>query len=221
MIAKAVVFDFNGTLFFDYKENEEAWLITARHFINKNELPSFNTFAGMNDTACARLIVPEANDEEIVRIYTYKEEIYKELCLKRKLDVEKDAKLFIKRLNEKGLIVAIGSSAPTINFEWYKKDLDILTYFKEENIFYGHEELPSKPAPDLYRYVLSKLSVKGEEAICFEDAISGIRAALSTPFNKVYGIYSPGIDTKKTSLLAPVISWKEALDDFDSILTLN
>lgn len=219
MNAKAAVFDFNGTLFFDFQENEEAWDKTCEKYrgygFSKGE---FLRFAGMTDTACASLIFPGGSREKIIEIYTYKENLYKELCIAHGLKLAEYSKEFILELRKRGIKTAIASSAPTMNMEWY------IPFFKLDELFdvliYGREDLPSKPNPDIYLLSQKELGVKGSEAICFEDALNGIKAAISAGFAKTYALESPGIDLEETGKLAPLTNWRWCLENLEKVLSL-
>lgn len=219
MNAKAAIFDFNGTLFFDFQENEEAWDLTCIKYrgygLKKGE---FASFAGMTDTKCASLIFPEGDKDKIVEIYTYKENIYKDLCIDRGLKLADYSLEFIKMLKERGIRLAIASSAPVMNMEWYIPHFGLDKYF--DKLIYGREDLPSKPEPDVYLLAQRELGVKGEEAICFEDAVAGVKAAVSAGFARTYAIDSPGIDTSVTSKLATLTTWKWCVDNFEKAIEI-
>ena len=219
MNAKAAVFDFNGTLFFDYQENEDAWDLTCRKYRGYGlEKGEFSSFAGMTDTACAKLIFPNGSPEKIVEIYTYKETLYKELCFERKLGLAQYSLEFIAELRKRGIKTAIASSAPIMNMEWYIPHFNLKDYF--DILIYGREDMPSKPNPDIYILSQKELGVDSREAICFEDALAGIKAALGASFAKTFALDSPGIDTAETSKLAPLVSWKWCLENLDTVIAL-
>lgn len=221
MNAKLIVFDFNGTLLFDYIENKEAWNQTSLHFTDKPiDDRKYESFVGMTDTECAKMIENGASYERAEEIFTYKENIYKELCYKRKIELAPYAKDFIEMAKKSHIEVAICSSCPKINMAWYIPYFSLDRLFKE-NLVYGMEMMRSKPYPDVYTYTLNKIGVRGDEAICFEDGENGLRAAIAAGFNRVYAIKSPGIDLSITGRLAPLISWKEALESFNEVIRLN
>ncbi len=220
--AEAVVFDFNGTLYFDYRENKDAWNIVSLKYRNREFFSDeYDAMMGMTDSMCVRHMLPSVKEEDIERIADEKEEIYLSLCRERGLALEKDAVILIKRLNSDGIKTLIASSAPKGNMEWYKKNLGLLDLFRKEYIIAGMENMKSKPSPDIFRYALSKAGVKGENALLFEDSPNGLRAGLATPFNKVYCISSPSFDDTIQKTLTSVIDWKYTLDNYREIITLN
>ncbi|MGN1163932.1 MAG: HAD family hydrolase, partial [Candidatus Ornithospirochaeta sp.] len=176
---KCAIFDFNGTLFYDYNENKDAWNMVAKR-IRGSEFgeEEYLSMMGKTDRRCAEYIVPEASDEELDRISEEKEEIYLRLCVERKINIEKDALLFIEELKRRGVRVMIASSAPKMNMDWYIENLDLGRYFDIPDIVAGRNDIPSKPAPDIYIYTQKLGGFAGSECIAFEDAPGGLKSAL-------------------------------------------
>ena len=239
--AKAVVFDFNGTLFFDYQENKDGWneislLYRGRPF----EDAEYDSMMGMTDPMCVRKMLGDLpastckasdlpaerlpkrglTDERITEIANQKEEIYLRLCKERRLTLEPNAVRFIQKLKADSIKVLIASSAPKINMDWYYDNLGLKDLFTRDYVIASPKDLPSKPNPDIFQYTLKVAQVAPEDAICFEDAPNGLRAALATPFKKVYGIESPGFDNTIQRTLAPMINWDYALEHYQEIISL-
>ena len=218
--AKGIIFDFNGTLFFDYQENRDAWDETARLYrgypFGEEE---FLSMMGKLNRDCAAYICPSASIEELDRISEEKEAIYKRLCRERGLTLEKDAMAFIRKARERGVKVMIASSAPRGNMDWYEENLGLLEFFEKEDIVAGRNDIKGKPAPDVYLYTQKKGGLKGDECICFEDAPSGLMAGNAAGFRRVYAIDSPGMDSSVTSRLAPLVTWRWVLENIDEVLS--
>ncbi len=220
-IAKAVVFDFNGTLFFDYQENKDAWNEISIKYRNRPfEDKEYDNLMGRTDPVCVRLMLGDLPYNRLVEIANEKEEIYLQLCLERHLQLEESAVAFIQRLNESGIKTLIASSAPKINMDWYYNHLDLKDLFSKDYIIAGREDLPSKPNPDIFQYALKIAETAPNQAICFEDAPNGLRAALATNFKKVYGIQSPGFDDTVQRTLAPMVTWPYVIKNYNEIITL-
>ena len=84
---KAVIFDFNGTLFWDNAENEEAWSQTAKHYrgfgLTKEE---FHLNNGKSDReACLFILGKEAKEEALLQCKSIKKNIIKNSVLKESL----------------------------------------------------------------------------------------------------------------------------------------
>lgn len=201
---KAVIFDFNGTLFWDNAENEEAWSQTAKHYrgfgLTKEE---FHLNNGKSDReACLFILGKEAKEEALLQCEVYKEEYYKKLCLERKLTLAKGAYEYFNKLLDCNLKLAIASSAPKMNMDWYIPHFHLLDYFKSENIIAGRTDIKGKPEPDIFLLTAKTLGVDIENCIIFEDSVAGLKAARSSGCAKVIAINSTGADVKNTSLLA-------------------
>ena len=216
---KCVIFDFNGTLFFDYNENKDAWNIIARKYRGKEfGEEGYRSVKGKTDRRCAEYIVKDATDEILDQISEEKEEIYLRLLVERNIQLEEYALSFIKKCKERNVRVMIASSAPKMNMDWYIRNLKLDHYFNIDDIVAGRNDIPSKPAPDIYIYTQGLGGFKGEECIAFEDAPGGLKSALGAGFRRVYGIKSPGMDLEETGKLAPLLDWKWANDHIDEIL---
>ena len=216
---KCVIFDFNGTLLFDYNENKDAWNQVALK-IRGSEFgeEEYLSMMGKTDRLCAKYIVPDAPDEILDKISEEKEEIYLRLLLERGINIESDAILFIEELKKRKVRVMIASSAPKMNMDWYIRNLELGKYFHISDIVAGRNDIPSKPAPDIYIYTQKKGGFKGEECIAFEDAPGGLKSALGAGFRRVYALESPGMDTEETGKLAPLVSWRWVLENIEEVL---
>lgn len=221
MNAKGIIFDFNGTLLFDYEENKVAWneisLIYRGKDLSETDL---NAMMGQTDRSCAKYIVKTEDIELLDKISEEKEDIYKRLCVERKLDLEPYAIRFMEECKKRGLRLMIASSAPKGNMDFYIQNLHLEKYFAVEDIVAGRNDIKSKPAPDIYLYTQKLGGLKGSECLCFEDAPAGLKSANGAGFAKVFGIKSPGMDWKETGKLAPLYDWQEIYENIDSILTL-
>jgi HAD superfamily hydrolase (TIGR01509 family) len=83
----------------------------------------------------------------------------------------------IEQAKEKGLQVAIGSSAPHSWVDEHVKRLGIFDYF--DSIICQDDVPPgrTKPNPDIFLKVLDQLNVKQDAAVVFEDSLNGVAAA--------------------------------------------
>ena len=220
--ASAVVFDFNGTLYFDYRENRDAWNEISLKYRNRPfRDEEYDSMMGMTDYSCVRKILGDNTPQETLdTVSEEKETIYLELCRERSLKIETIAREFILRLKRDNIKVLIASSAPKMNMAWYYLNAGIKDLFDEEYIIAGREDLPSKPEPDVFRLALETAHTAPEDAICFEDSPNGLRAGLATPFRKVYCISSPGFNDTEQKKLAPVIDWNYTLTHYDEVIAL-
>lgn len=221
MNAKAIVFDFNGTLFFDYKENFDAWNIISKKYRDREFYSDeYDSLMGMTDPCVVRVIRSDVSNNEAYIIGNEKEDLYLQLCKERKLTLVKEAVEFIKYVHSLNIRTMIASSAPKGNMEWYYNNLGLDKLFKKEEIICDPPGLKSKPEPDIFRLALKTINVKAEDAICFEDSPGGLNAALKTPFKKTIAVISPGMSEEKQSVFVSPISWPYILEHKEEIIKL-
>ena len=92
-----------------------------------------------------------------------------------------------------GLKVGIATSSSKVNFdnkttnlkEWLKEDIDKVVTGDDKRIKNG------KPAPDIFIIGAKELGLEPEECIIFEDALSGITAAIKSGAKIVVAIPDP------------------------------
>lgn len=221
MNAKAIVFDFNGTLFFDYKENLDAWNIISKKYRGREFYSDeYDSLMGMTDSCVVRFIKSDASDDLAYQIGHEKEEVYLKLCKERKLTLVNEAVEFIKYVQSLNIRTMIASSAPKGNMEWYYNNLGLDKLFKKEEIICDPPGLKSKPEPDIFRLALKTIGVNAEDGICFEDSPGGLKAALRTPFKKTIAVLSPGMSEEKQCAFVSPISWPYILEHKDEIIKL-
>ena len=111
--ADAYIFDFNGTLFWDSEENRKAWSDTFLKYrgkaISDDEFLMLN---GRTDEETVLYLAPEKTEEERNEIAEFKERLYKKICLEKKMTLSPGSERILSYLKEKGIPIAIASSAP-------------------------------------------------------------------------------------------------------------
>ena len=80
-----IIFDFNGTLFFDSDKQEESWEIISMRLrgraFGKQEMQR-RMHGRSGKSIFEYLLERDVPDDEVLRLMAEKEEIYRELCLK-------------------------------------------------------------------------------------------------------------------------------------------
>ena len=190
--ADGIVFDFNGTLFLDERENRESWNMIAVEL--RGEALSDEEFLrenGRTDADMVRAILPGVSDEEAERWSRRKEEIYKDLCISRSLDLAPGARDLFEAVLSRGMRIAIASSAPKMNMDWYIPRFHLLDYFKPSAIIAGRTDIPSKPDGAIFRLALDAIGVSGCHAAAFEDSRAGVLSAMDAGIRTVMRMRNP------------------------------
>ena len=208
--ADGYIFDFNGTLLWDGRENREAWDRTALRYCGRELSDAeFLSLNGRTDEETVAYFYPSAADavkEEMIR---FKEGFYKELCIKRGLGLSPGAEAILGKLRSEGARMAIASSAPWMNMEWYIPHFSLLSYFSEERIIAGREDIPSKPDPAIFTLAMGILGTEPERTVIFEDSGSGVAAALGAGAGLVIRIKAPDAPAIRSERVKEIASFEE------------
>lgn len=212
MKISAVIFDFNGTLFWDTQYQESSWdEYFCRHGIQLTGREKREYLHGRNGEDTFNYIFRKQHSkEEIHRLTEEKEILYREECLRHTLTLAPGAVSLFRGLRANGLKMGIATASGQTNLNFFIKQFDLLTYFRREHIIYNDGSIKGKPHPDLFHAAMDALQVSKDEVVIFEDSISGIRAAERAGVNKIVIVNSSGSDYSEFSY--PVI---KHFDQFD------
>ena len=180
---KAVVFDFNGTMFFDEDKHIVSWkdyALSRFGFTLKDE-DFIDHIHGHSNKAILRFITgKDFSPEEVLGFAREKELYYQKLCEadKESLHLVDGLVDFLSLLKKNHIKMAIATASMKPNVDWYIKTFHLLDFFDLENIIYDDGTLTKgKPDPMIYHRAFDRLHVEGKDAIVFEDALSGAISA--------------------------------------------
>ncbi len=192
---KAFIFDFNGTLVMDSYMHEAAWRqyveklchrgVTEeefkQHVHGKTSAMILEHFLGKE----------KLTKEEIIAYSEEKEACYRKLCMenRERFCLTEGVEEFLDRAKEAGIPMTIATAANLANMNFYFEYFSLEKWFDMEKIVYDDASLKGKPDPDIYLKAVEKLSVKAEDCIVFEDAVSGVTAADRAGIGSIVGIY--------------------------------
>lgn len=177
----AVIFDFNGTMFFDEKFQEMSWreFIQNRigREITKKEFEEY--IHGRNaDFTMQYFFKKSFSRDEIQELEEEKESIYRELCLKSPAFCLADGlPEFLDELTAQKIPFTIATASGYTNMKFFFEYLGLDKWFDMNKVVYNDGTLAGKPEPDFYLKAAEKLEAAIENCIVFEDSQSGIEAA--------------------------------------------
>ncbi|MDR1155659.1 MAG: HAD family phosphatase [Bacteroidales bacterium] len=174
-----VIFDFNGTLFWDTKLHNEAWrLFLDRYSIHISDEEMFQRIHGKNNRDIFVEIFHDTLPKELIPgMSLEKERIYQQLCLQSGLELAPGAIDFFDFLTAQGIVYTIATASDKENVDFYFAHLGLERWFEYDRIAYNDGKITGKPAPDIYLKAMSAIGREPSEVIVFEDAVAGIRAA--------------------------------------------
>lgn len=177
-IIKVILFDMDGVLV-DSEEYifEAARLMFAEHGINvkpEDALPFVGT--GENSYISG---IGKANgfEVDIIRDKARTYQIYDEIT-RGKLKSLPGTNSFIRQCKEKGLKMAVASSADRVKIEINLREigLPVETF---DVIISGEDVVRKKPYPDIYLLAAEKTGLEPKNCLVVEDAISGVSSGKS------------------------------------------
>ena len=188
---KAVIFDFNGTLFDDTNFHLEAWQRFLRKKFNLDlTLEEVREkFIGPNNSVIFRNYFGENyfTEEELLRLAREKEAEYRAIVQRDTANMQlmEGAPELFDLLVERKIPFALATASHIDNVMFYLEDLGLKKWFTMDRIVYDEGILPSKPDPAFYLEAMKRISMNPEDCIIVEDSPSGIQAAINAKAGQV------------------------------------
>jgi len=196
--AKGILFDFNGTLFFDTELHIKAFEIVFQDYGKPKPTREFITerlIGRTNESIYKDNFNKDAEFDEYDAFRIKKEEAYYRLCLADKsvfklVDGVAD---MLDYLKERGIpyTIATGSGGEEVDFFFEHLGLD--RWFDIDKMVYSDGTFKGKPNPDCYLLAAEKLGLRAQECLIFEDGTSGIMAANASGAASVVAIYDEAL----------------------------
>lgn len=180
---KAVLFDFNGTLYNDTRLHIAAWSRFCRERFNLNftEDEVRRHFIGPDNTMIFRdvLGLTDLDEAALDALSEAKESIYRSIARSDpdNLRLIDGVPEMMDALCAKGVRIAMATASPYSNVRFYLDDLGMAKWFSLDRIVYVDSGLPGKPDPAFYLEAARRLNVPVSECVIVEDSMTGIQAA--------------------------------------------
>jgi HAD superfamily hydrolase (TIGR01509 family) len=172
---RSLLFDLDGTLAETDSLHLPTWVeALLPHGIDVDEALYRENISGRANAEVVRDLLPGPSDEEGRSIFEAKEASFRELAV----DLEPLPGLldFLREIKARGLATGLVTNAPAENVGAILPALKLQDFF---DITVLSEEVEAvKPDPAPYNKALQKLDVAPEEALAFEDSVSGIASAV-------------------------------------------
>ena len=192
---KGVIFDFNGTLFWDSHMHVEAW----REFSKRLRGYSFTDeemqkyMFGRTNADIIAYAMGKPQSEEFVDNFAYeKEAYYRDMCRKdhKNFKLADGVVEFLNYLKEQNIPMTIATMSEKDNVDFYIEGFNLAKWFDLKKIVYSDGTIAGKPAPDIFLIAAEKIGVAPKDCIVFEDAISGIESAKKAGIGKIIAVTS-------------------------------
>jgi HAD superfamily hydrolase (TIGR01509 family) len=179
---KALLFDLDGTLAETDSLHLPTWVdVLEPYGVRVDEEFYRESISGRNTSEIVRDLLPELSDEENRSVGNAKEARFRE----RAGELEPLAGLvdFIERGRERGMSIVLVTNAPEENVRAILLALKLRDFF--DTVVLADEVEAVKPDPAPYITALEKLGISAEEALAFEDSVSGISSSVAAGISTV------------------------------------
>lgn len=192
---KGIIFDFNGTLYWDSQLHYDAWkefsaILRGTPF--SNEEMRDKMFGHTNEDIIEYAIGRKPSKEMVEKYGKEKEALYRKRCLldRESFKLAPGAVEFLDFLKENNIPRTIATMSEWDNVEFYIKEFELARWFDLDKIVYSDGTIPGKPAPDIFLIAAEKIGLSPKDCVVVEDAIAGINSAKSAGIGKIIAIDS-------------------------------
>lgn len=173
---RALLFDLDGTLADTDSVHLPTWVdVLEPYGVEVDEAFYRESISGRTTDEIIRALLPDLTDEENRSVGDAKEASFRE----RASELEPLPGLvdFVEWGRERGTWIGLVTNAPEENVEAILPALELRDLF--DTVVLAEEVEAVKPDPAPYRTALEKTGVAPEEALAFEDSVSGISSSVA------------------------------------------
>lgn len=192
MLFSGVIFDFNGTLFWDTKlHNKAGDIFLTKHGLFLSDEDKFKKMHGKNNKDLfIELFNKPLSDVEIQKYVLEKEGLYQDLCLQTDMQLAPGVADFLDFLKDKKIPFTIATASGKENLDFYFEHLPLTQWFEYDKVVYNNGKIKGKPDPQIYQNALAIISKQPEDVIIFEDAVAGLQSARNAKAGKIIVVNS-------------------------------
>ena len=175
---RAVLLDFNGTMFFDSSLNIEAWSRIYQDLYPEDTEPlDISRVFGANNAAVLKNLAPWLTDEEN-RMYSEKKEVlYRRACKTKPemLHLAAGTEEFLQYLRRAGIPYGLASASIMSNIDFYFETFGLDRWFQKDQVVYDDGTYPDKGA--MHLEAARRLNVDIADCLLIEDSPGSIALA--------------------------------------------
>ncbi len=192
---KGIIFDFNGTLYWDSQLHYDAWreyskILRGYEFTTREMQEKM--FGHTNEDIIEYAIGEKPSKKLVEKYGKEKEALYRKQCLadKENFHLAPGAVELLDYLKLNNIPRTIATMSEWDNVDFYIKEFHLDRWFDINKIVYSDGKIPGKPAPDIFLIAAKKINLNPADCIVVEDAYAGIKAAKSAGIGKIVAITS-------------------------------
>ncbi len=190
---EAVIFDFNGVLWWDRALQDQAWKEYAnelRGWPLSNQEMDVHVHGRNNRYTLQYLLGEEVTGPRLYELSEGKETVYRDLCLAQGMNfkLSPGAVDLLDYLVEHQIARTIATASAKPNVDFFVNHLDLQRWFDLRQIVYDDGRKTGKPAPDFFLEAASFLGKAPEKCVVIEDSRSGLAAASSAGIGTIIAL---------------------------------
>ncbi|MCI8558706.1 MAG: HAD family phosphatase [Lachnospiraceae bacterium] len=187
--ARAVLFDFNGTLFFDTPFHEEAWRQIYRELHGEEgEVPGDSFFRGPRNDTLIQAIAPEMTEEERTACSIRKEAVYRSICRSHPEQVHlvDGAEELFAALTEQEIPFTLATASIPDNIDFYFREFPLEKWINRKLCVCDDGNYANKG--EMHLEAARRIGVPLSECLVIEDSIKAIDYAKKNGAGIIVGI---------------------------------
>lgn len=193
MKIQGIIFDFNGTMFFDSAYHELAWKQISKELrgIEMSEEELATQMHGKNNEKILDYLSNGSLTDQEKRTWSLKKEaMYRNLCLENPATFHLAAGVedVLYLLQKQRLPFAIASASIKENIDFFVEHFQLQRWFVPSMIVYDDGSYPDKVS--MFQEAARRMQVDIHSTLIFEDSISGIRFAQEATAGGIIAIHS-------------------------------
>jgi beta-phosphoglucomutase len=213
-MARGVIWDLDGVLVDTGEFHYLSWKETLPAFGIRFSFELFRKSFGMNNEGVLTFLMGKKPDPGLLaQIDDQKESSFRH-AIRGHAQLLPGVLSWLIYLHQKGVRMAVGSSAPMANVEVLVDETGIRSYFQSLVSANGK---PSKPDPWVFLYAAEQIDVQPGDCWVIEDAVSGVEAAHQagmrciavTTTNTIEALHEAEIVVDRLDQISPDFLWNE------------
>lgn len=189
---RGVLFDFNGTLFFDSPFHEEAWRQVYRELHGETaQVPGESFFRGPRNDTLIQAIAPSLTAAERDKYSAHKEAIYRKICQSHpeKLHLASGAEKLFAALKKKNIPFTLATASIIDNINFYFESFPLDKWINRALCVYDDGNYANKG--EMHLEAARRIGLPLFECLVVEDSVKAIAYAKENKAGKIIGIGEP------------------------------
>jgi len=193
---KGIVFDYNGTLFWDTQLHIDAWMkYCAERGIPLTIEDFYRKVHGKTNEAILKILFDgKLSPEESAFEAEEKERMYREICVAKGLQLAAGVEELLDRLKEVRIPFTIATASYISNVQFFYEFSRLDRWFRFEDLVFLDGKIQGKPSPAMYLKAMQNIKCEPKDVLIFEDSPPGIQAAQAAQAGKIILVNSDGRD---------------------------